>query len=126
MFVGIFMKGHLKKPCWIFRDARRFFISLYISVTYEKHRKRNLRETSKKLNFLEVPKYFKVASPVEYADTVQCYDISKRHPAFRATLAIIQSEILFSGRSFKKMMDTIIHYSIDLFDNPIIEQLDEF
>ena len=31
-----------------------FFISLYISMTYEKHRKRNLKKTSKKLKFLEV------------------------------------------------------------------------
>ena len=34
-----------------------FFISLYILVTYEKHRKRNLRKTSKKLKFLEVSSY---------------------------------------------------------------------
>ena len=34
-----------------------FFISLYVLMTYEKHRKLNLRKTSKKLKFLEVPFY---------------------------------------------------------------------
>lgn len=74
---------------------------------------------------MEVPKYFKVARLVEYVDKVQCYDISNCHPAFRDTLAIIQSEILFSGRSFKKAMDKIIHYAIDLFDPPVIEQVND-
>ena len=75
------------------------------------------------VGFLEVSRCFKVASPVEYADKVQCYDISKRHPAFRATLVIIQSEVLFSGRNFKKAMDKIINCAIDLFNNPVIEQV---
>jgi len=43
-----------------------FFISLYILVTYEKHRKRNLRKTSKKLRFLEVPIIY-----IRYAQSIK-------------------------------------------------------
>ena len=85
------------------------------------------RGISKNLvGFLEVSRCFKVASPVEYADKLQCYDISKRHPAFRASLVIMPSEVLFFGRSFKKTMDKIINYAIDLFDTSVIEQVYDF
>lgn len=43
-----------------------FFISLYVLMTYEKHRKLNLRKTSKKLKFLEVLGCFKKPTAFMY------------------------------------------------------------
>lgn len=59
---------------------------------------------------------FQVSCSVEYADKVQEHDIRNRHPAFRASSAIVKRKVLFPGYFFGKFMELICFEPLFYYD----------